>query len=142
MIDPISDDFVEDNPTAAPMRSSGDSWQKTKDKVGDARQRTEVFLRRNPIPTIVGALTIGLAIGWALRHATIREEKEIEVESPLGRINWSFLSLPFLLPLLKSVREKYDDATDAMKTGVDRLRKIDIERYTKPVRKRWKAWTH
>jgi len=27
-----------------------------------------------------------------------------------------------------------------MKEGVDRVRNIDIHRYTKPIRKRWKAW--
>jgi hypothetical protein len=34
-----------------------------------ARERAEVFLRQNPIPTILGALTVGLAIGLAIRYA-------------------------------------------------------------------------
>jgi hypothetical protein len=29
-----------------------------------------------------------------------------------------------------------------VKENVDRLKKIDIERYAKPIRKRWKTWTH
>jgi hypothetical protein len=162
MINPNGDDFVEDNPLAAPVQSAeeqsssqteprsrsrsrsisagaGDAWQRTKETGGTPRQRTEVFLRENPIPTIVGALVFGLAIGWALRYATSRDEKEVEVKSPLG--NLSFLSLPFLWPFLKSVQQKYEDSAEAVKDGVDRLKKIDIERYAKPVRKRWKTWT-
>ncbi len=57
-------------------------------------------------------------------------------------MNWSFVSLPLLWPFFKSLKEKYEDSTEAVKGGVDRLREIDIARYAKPVRKRWKAWTH
>ena len=30
---------------------------------------------------------------------------------------------------------------EAMKDGVKQLKKIDVDRYAKPIRKRWKAWT-
>ncbi len=119
---------------------AGDTWQQTKETAGVARERTEVFLRENPVPTIVGALALGLAIGWALRYATAEDEKEVELESPLGRVNWGFLSLPFLWPFLKTVKEKYDDSAETVKDGVERLRDIDVKRYTKPIRKRWEAW--
>jgi len=166
MINPNGDDFVEDNPLAAssqppigqssfdplpdlPPRKisapAGDAWKQTKEKAGAARDRTQVFVRENPLPIIVGALTIGLALGWALRHAT-REETEVEAKTPLGDFNWSFLSLPFLWPFLKTMKEKYGDSADTVKDsvreGVDRMRKIDIDQYAKPLRKRWKSWTH
>jgi hypothetical protein len=161
---PDNDDFVEDEPLAAPMRPSragqtargklrgasrkvssaaGDTWKQTKEKAGAARERTEFFLRENPVPTILGALAIGLAIGFAIRYAsTPGERDELEVKSPLGHMNWSVLSLPFLWPFFKSVREKYEDSADAVRGGVDRLKKIDIDDYTKPIRKHWKSWTH
>jgi hypothetical protein len=158
MINPNGDDFVEDNPLAASPQpsaeessieprlqpgprlaaASGETWKQAKEKMAVARDRTEVFVRENPVPLIVGALALGLVAGWALRHAT-HEEKEIEVKTPLGDFNWSFLSLPFLWPFFKSVKEKYEDSTDTIK---DSVRKIDIDRYAKPLRKRWKAWTH
>lgn len=119
---------------------AGDTWQQTKEKAGVARERTEFFLRENPVPTIIGALALGLAVGWALRYATAEDEKEVEMESPLGRVNWSFLSLPFLWPFLKTVKEKYEDSAETVKDSVDRLRDIDVKRYTKPIRKRWKSW--
>jgi hypothetical protein len=118
------------------------TWDETKEKAGRARERTEYFVRENPVPTILGALGLGIAIGLAIRFASASERKaEIEVKSPLGNFNWSILSLPFLWPLFKSAREKYEQSTEAMKDGVKRLKKIDVDRYAKPIRKRWKAWT-
>ena len=115
------------------------TWDQTKEKASRALDRTEDFLRANPVPTVLGALGLGIAIGLAIRYATPSERKrEIELESPWGKFNWSVLSLPFLWPLLKSAREK---SSDVMRNGVKRLKKMDVERYAKPVRKRWKAWT-
>ena len=122
------------------------TWDGTKEKAGRARERTEYFVRENPVPAILSALGIGIAIGLAIRYASPAERKtEIEVKSPLGDVNWSVLSLPFLWPFFKSARKKYEESADAvadaMKDGVKRLKKIDVNRYAKPIRKRWKAWT-
>jgi hypothetical protein len=122
------------------------TWDQTKEKAGRARERTEYFVRENPVPAILTALGIGVAIGLAIRYASPIERKtEIEVKSPLRDVNWSFLSLPFLWPLFKSARKKYEKSADAVgdavKDGVRRLKKIDVNRYAKPIRKRWKAWT-
>jgi len=159
-----SDDFVEDEPLSTSLPSgeeeigsgarqrfrqtarkvsaaAGDTWEETKEKASHARERTEFFLRENPVPTILGALAIGLVIGLAIRYASTAEEREVKVKPSLGSMHWSFLSLPFLWPFFKSVKEKYEDSTEAMKEGVDRVRNIDIHRYTKPIRKRWKTWT-
>jgi ElaB/YqjD/DUF883 family membrane-anchored ribosome-binding protein len=118
------------------------TWDETKEKAGRARERTEYLVRENPVPAILSALGLGIAIGLAIRYASTTHEKaEIEVKSPLGHFNWSLLSLPFLWPLFKSAREKYGSSAEAMKDGVDRLKKIDVDRYAKPIRKRWKSWT-
>jgi len=122
------------------------TWDGTKEKAGRARERTEYFVRENPVPAILSALGIGIAIGLAIRYASPAERKtEIEVKSPLGDVNWSVLSLPFLWPFFKSARKKYEESADAvadaMTDGVKRLKKIDVNRYAKPTRKRWKAWT-
>jgi hypothetical protein len=115
------------------------TWDQTKEKASQALERTEHFVRENPVPTILSALGIGIAIGLAIRYAAPSERKrEIEVEAPWGKFNWSVLSLPFLWPLFKSAREKSEDV---MRNGVKRLKKMDVERYAKPIRKRWRAWT-
>jgi ElaB/YqjD/DUF883 family membrane-anchored ribosome-binding protein len=152
MINPNGDEFMEDDPLAAQSQAeenlvrtegrlrstgrkvseaAGDTWENAK----MARERTEVFLRENPVPTILGALAIGLAIGLAIRYANSEDKEESKL--PLGNLNWSFLTLPFLWPVFKAAREKLEDTTDSL-TGRNRS-KIDI--VTKPIRKHWKAWT-
>ena len=82
------------------------TWDQTKEKASRALERTEHFVRENPVPTILGALGLGIAIGLAIRYAAPSERKrEIEFESPWGKFNWSVLSLPFLWPLFKSARK-------------------------------------
>src|SRR6478672_6184294 len=162
MINPNENDLTKDEPLPAqhqpPEEEPGSSgreqfrrttrkistamsqtWDGTKEKAGRARERTEHFVRENPVPTILGALGIGIAIGLAIRYAAPSERKrEIVVESPWGKFNWSVLSLPFLWPLFKSAREKSEDV---MRNGVKQWKKMDVESYAKPIRKRWRAWT-
>jgi ElaB/YqjD/DUF883 family membrane-anchored ribosome-binding protein len=115
------------------------TWDQTKEKASRALERTEHFVRENPVPTVLSALGIGIAIGLAIRYAAPSERKhEIVLESPWEKFNWSVLSLPFLWPLFKSAREKSEDV---MRNGVKRFKKMDVEGYVKPIRKRWRAWT-
>ena len=156
---------MEDDPLAASMRSSeeraseqtpgrlrqatgkvstfaGDAWEQTKERASVARERTEFFLRENPVPTVLGALALGVAIGLAIRYSSSSTEKEVEAKSPLGNVDLSILSLPFLWPLFKSLRRKYEDSAEAVKDGVGRLKKVDVDRYVKPLRKKWRAWAN
>src|SRR6266581_5703286 len=149
MINPNENDLTRDEPLSAPQPSEQEigstgreqfrratnkfstamsqTWDGTREKAGRARERTEYFVRENPVPTILGALGIGIAIGLAIRYASSSEEKtELEIKSPLGDLNWSVLSLPFLWPLFKSAREKYESSAEAVKDGVKRLKKIDV----------------
>src|SRR5204863_7878976 len=81
------------------------TWDGTEEKANRARERTEYFVRENPVKAILGTLGIGIAIGLAIRYASPTERKaEIEVKSPLGDLNWSLLSLQFLWPFFKSAR--------------------------------------
>jgi hypothetical protein len=150
--DPIAPSMDADNefqngwrdPARAASTSAGGAWQQAKDRAVTARERTELFLRENPIPTVLGALAVGLAIGLAIRFSQ-REEEEIEVKTPLGEMAGA-LSLPFLWPFFKTMKRRAEDVgetvTDAVKSSVDRVKDIDVHRYVKPMRKRWKSWTH
>lgn len=148
-MDSIEEDFVNDDPLAAEQTASPKPRRRPpsileppprrreqiRGRPNSAVGRTELFLRENPVPLVIGALAAGVAIGLALRYASRSEEKEIK--TPIGRINLSALSLPFLWPLFRSVKDKIEDSTDAVSEGV---KGIDFERYTKPFRKRWKSW--
>src|SRR5450755_969434 len=165
MINPNGDEFMEDDPLAASMRSgdeqmsgetpgrlrqaagkvsvaAGEAWEQTKEKAGTARERTEFFLRENPIPTVLGALALGLAIGLAIRYSSESAEREKEIKTPLGNVDLGVLSLPFLWPFFKTMKRKYEDSTDVVKDGVDRLKSVDVDRYVKPLRKKWRSWTN
>ena len=156
-MDPTEDDFVNDEPLGAEPNASPRRRRRRapsvlepprrrreqiRGRTGSTRERTELFLRENPVPMILGALAAGLAIGLAVRYASRSDEKEVELKTPLGRINWSVLTLPFLWPVLRGMKEKLEDSTDAMRESVGRVKNIDVDRYTKPIRKRWKSWTH
>lgn len=134
---------------------SGTTWEQAREKAGAAAQRTQMFMRDNPIPTVLGALGVGIAIGLAIRYASTAADREEPVQEKLGEA-WSFLSLPFLWPLWKSVREKAEDAAevvgDVAEDGMKRLKKVKVSDYTKPIKKysksyakpikkRWKSWT-
>ena len=143
------DNFIEDDPLAAPMNAgqtrrprqprvgpAREKWNRARQKATTAREKSEFFLRENPVPMILGALLAGLAIGLAIRYASRSQEEETKL--PLIGKEWSVLSLPFLWPFVKSIKQRYEDSTEAVKESV---RNIDVDRYTKPIRKRWKSWT-
>ena len=75
-------------PVSAEMSQT---WDQTKEKASRALGRTKDFLRENPVPTILGALGLGIAIGLAIRYVAPSERKtEIEVKSPWGNLNGAF----------------------------------------------------
>ena len=158
---------MEDDPLAASMKSddepisgetprrlrqaagkvsmaAGEAWEQTKEKAGNARERTEFFLRENPIPTVLGALALGLAIGLAIRYSSRPQEPApLTVRNALKNIDWRGMSQP-ALPFLRKMRRGYDDSaeavTDAVKGGLERVKEVDVDRYVKPLRKRWNSW--
>ncbi len=169
MINPNGDDLTKNNPLPGSVKQSeeeilagaqsryqevsgkvsavaGDTWRQAKDSAGTARERTEFFLRENPVPTVIGALALGLAIGLAIRYASESEKREVEVKSPLGNMNLGMMSLPFLWPFFKNVQRRYEDSAevvrDGMREGVSRLKKVDVDDYVKPLRKKWRSWTN
>ncbi len=163
MINPNGDEFKGNDPITSPpvggnegtsiasesrwrdtadrvSSAAGNAWEQTKGRAVTARERTEFYVRENPVPTVIGALVLGLAIGLAIRYASDTDEREVEVKSPLGNVDLSVLTLPFLWPFFKSVRRKAEDAADYAKDGAQRLRKIDVDDYVKPLRKKWRTW--
>jgi len=155
MMEPMEHDFVNDEPLGAEQNASSrkrrrrppsvlEPPRRRREQIGGrtSRERTELFLRENPGPMILGVLAAGLAIGLAIRYASRSDEKEVEIKTPSDRINWSVLTLPFLWPLVRGMKERLEDSAGAVREGVDRVKDIGRYRYTKPIRRRWKSWTH
>lgn len=124
--------------------AASNTWEQTRQRANVARERTEFFLRENPVPTILGALALGLAIGLAIRYSSRPQEPTpLTVRNALKNIDWRGMSEP-ALPFLRKVRRGYADTSeavaDAVRGGVDRVKDVDVQSYVKPLRKRWNSW--
>ncbi|HEY1581667.1 MAG TPA: hypothetical protein VGF73_01055 [Chthoniobacterales bacterium] len=123
--------------------AASDTWDQTRQKAVVVRERTEFFLRENPVPTVLGALALGLAIGLAIRYSSRPEEPQLSVNSvkrALREMDWSSISPSFLPGLMRSVKRGYADSAEAVREGIDRVKDVDVDDYVKPLRKRWQKW--
>ena len=121
--------------------AASDTWDQTRQKAVVVRERTEFFLRENPVPTVLGALALGLAIGLAIRYSSRPEEPTpLSVKRALREIDWSTISPAFLPGLIKSAKRGYADSAEAVKGGFERVKDVAVDEYVKPLRKQWKQW--
>ncbi len=120
--------------------AASETWDQTRQKAVVVRERTEFFLRENPVPTVLGALALGLAIGLAIRYSSRPKEPPLSVKRALREIDWSSISPAFLPGLMRSMKRGYADSAEAVKGGIDRVKEVDVDDYVKPLRKRWKQW--
>ena len=120
--------------------AASDTWDQTRQKAVVVRERTEFFLRENPVPTVLGALALGLAIGLAIRYSSRPEPTPLSIKRALREIDWSTISPTFLPGLIKSAKRGYADSADAVKGGFERVKEVDVDDYVKPLRKQWKKW--
>jgi len=120
--------------------AASETWDQTRQKAGVMRERTEVFLRENPVPTVLGALVLGLAIGLAIRYSSRQEEPTLSVKRALREVDWSTIAPAFLPSLMRNVKKGYEGSAEAVKSGIDRVKEVDVDEYVKPLRKRWKNW--
>lgn len=120
--------------------AAADTWDQTRQKAVVVRERTEFFLRENPVPTVLGALALGLAIGLAIRYSSRPEEPSVSFKRALREFDWNSIAPAFLPALVKSMKRGYADSAEAVKEKLERVKDVDVEGYVKPLRKRWKQW--
>ena len=120
--------------------AAADTWDQTRQKAVVVRERTEFFLRENPVPTVLGALALGLAIGLAIRYSSRPEEPSVSLKRALKEFDWNSIAPAFLPGLVKSVKRGYAGSAEAVKDKLERVKEVDVEDYVKPLRKRWKQW--
>jgi ElaB/YqjD/DUF883 family membrane-anchored ribosome-binding protein len=122
-------------------QAASETWDQTRQKAGVMRERTEVFLRENPVPTVLGALVLGLAIGLAIRYSSREEEPTtLTVKRALREVDWSTIMPAFLPSIMRNVKKGYEGSAEAVKSGLDKVKDVDVDEYVKPLRKRWKNW--
>jgi ElaB/YqjD/DUF883 family membrane-anchored ribosome-binding protein len=120
--------------------AASETWDQTRQKAVVVRERTEFFLRENPVPTVLGALALGLAIGLAIRYSSRPQEPSLSVKRALRELDWSGIAPAILPALMRNVKRGYEGSAEAMKDGFERVREVDVDEYVKPLRKRWKKW--
>ena len=120
--------------------AASETWDQTRQKAVVVRERTEFFLRENPVPTVLGALALGLAIGLAIRYSSRPQEPSLSVKRALRELDWSGIAPAFLPALMRNVKRGYEGSAEAMKDGLERVREVDVDDYVKPLRKRRKKW--
>ena len=92
MINPNGDEFVKDDPRSNPRHLAKSQCEYKRASLGGPTRNSRhgardarILLRENPVPTILGALVVGLAIGLAIVRFQFAGA-EVEVKSPLGNL--------------------------------------------------------
>lgn len=97
-----------------------DMYQSLALKTEDTLATTKDFVRRNPVPVVIGAVAFGVAIGYMLlmsrRKPTFGERY---VDEPLVAVREALLGA--LAPVAKRVHKGYDSARDGAEKAMDRV---------------------
>jgi ElaB/YqjD/DUF883 family membrane-anchored ribosome-binding protein len=102
-------------------------YQSAELKAGDTLAASKEYVRRNPVPVVLGAIGIGAAIGYMIIIARRKPAfSEQYVEEPLAVVREALLSA--LAPVSHHVHEGYESARNGMGKTMDRVHRF------KPVR--------
>lgn len=89
-------------------------------KAGDILETSRVYVRRNPLPAVLGAIAFGAVMGYAMvalgRKRTLRERYTHE---PLTAAHEAILRA--LAPVSQRLREGYDSVRDGAGQAIDRV---------------------
>jgi len=88
------------------------------------------YVRENPVPTIIGALAVGFAVGLLVRSM----EEESRAEVLRGKLDDAEDYLRSVIgPLAKRSKRAYAKSAEAVRDAVERARDIEVEDYTDPM---------
>jgi ElaB/YqjD/DUF883 family membrane-anchored ribosome-binding protein len=107
-------------------------------EAGRTLRQAGTYVRENPVPTILGALAVGFAIGLIVRSLE-HEKRSDQFRDKLEDAEDYLRAV--LLPLAKKSKRAYaksaDAVRDAVESAVERAREIDVDDYTDPVVNWW-----
>jgi len=86
----------------------------------DTLATSKEYVRRNPVPVVLGAIAFGAAIGYIIMSSRRRPTfGERFAEEPLGSVREAIFSA--LAPVTQRVHDGYDSARDGMGKVMDRV---------------------
>ena len=100
-------------------------------KTDEGITRSQEYVRQNPLPTILGALAVGIAVGYLV---TRREEETVAeryVSEPIHSAREAIFAV--LAPIASKLHHQYDVARSTAGDAVDRLH----SRKTKRAAENW-----
>ncbi|QTN32886.1 hypothetical protein HZ994_11300 [Akkermansiaceae bacterium] len=104
-----------------------DMYQSAATKASDTLAISKDYVRRNPLPVVLGAVAHGAAIGYILlssrRKPTFGERF---ADEPLASVREAILSA--LTPMAQGVHEGYDSARDSVGKAMHQARGFGVQR--------------
>lgn len=108
---------------------ASEMYESAAQRAEDTLTTSKDFVRRNPVPVVLGALAIGAAIGYLIvrgRHKPTFGERF--ADEPLASVREVILSA--LAPVSQRVHDGYDSARDGVGNVLDRVSHFHPRRVT------------
>lgn len=92
-------------------------------KAEESLESSKEYVRRNPVPVVLGALAFGAALGYLLQSAVRKQTfSEHYADEPMSAVRDAILGA--LSPVTQRVHDGYDLARDGAGKAMDRLHRI------------------
>ncbi|CAN5839756.1 hypothetical protein BH11VER1_BH11VER1_37350 [soil metagenome] len=118
----------EQAPAEFPPEDTAECCQNLSAKVDDTLSRTKAYVRQNPMPVILGALTFGAALGYLIVMAR-REEptfRERLTSEPLQTAREAIYAV--LAPVASRLHEGYDSTRENAAKAMSKLQRTQPAR--------------
>ncbi len=100
-----------------------DIYQSAALKAEDTLKLSTAYMRRNPVPVLLGAIALGASVGYLLMAARRRPSfGERYLDEPLVSVREAILSA--LAPVAQRVHEGYDSARDGAENAINRVHRL------------------
>ncbi len=108
-------------------RTAKEMYQSAAWQTEDALATTKDYVRRHPVPMVLGVLTFGVVLGYAL--ATARQKPtfgERYAAEPLAALREAVLSA--LAPVSQGAHKGYGSALDGAGKAIDRINRLSSKK--------------
>lgn len=93
-------------------------------KAGDSLETSKDYVRRHPVPVVLGAVALGVAVGYLLMTARRKPTfGERYADAPMAAMRDAILGA--LAPVTQRIHNGYDSALDGAEKALDRVHRFD-----------------
>lgn len=125
----LAEDISEDaiDATKDKLHRAGESvkelYHSATVKADETLQASREYVRRNPVPVVLGAIALGAAFGYVLQHALRKQTfSERYADEPMGAMREALMSA--LSPVTHRVHDGYDMVRDGAESAMKRMQRI------------------